>query len=61
MTSTPKNPETFVKIYRHRVMRQSLIISDGRIRGPVGVLPATFTLVGRNKLHQFLILSKNLL
>ena len=42
-------------------MRLSLTRSGGSSRRPVGVLPANFSIFGRKKSHQFLIMSKNLL
>ena len=51
----------FIKICWHWATRLYLMRSGGRRRGPVGVLPATLTIVGRNNSHQFLILSKNLM
>ena len=45
----------------HWTMRLSLTRSGGRSRGSVGVLTSKFSIFGGNNLHQFLILSENLL
>ena len=59
--ASPMCSEIFIEICRHWMMRFSLARSGGRSRRHVGVIPATFTIFGGNKSHQFLILSENLL
>ena len=61
VAATPMCPEIFIEIFRHCMMRLSLTRSGGSSRRPVGVLPANFSIFGRKKSHQFLIMSKNLL
>ena len=61
MDAMPMCPEIFIKICVHWITMMSLTRSDGRSMGYVGVLPDAFSLVGGNKAHQFLILSKNLM
>ena len=51
----------FIKICGHFMMRLSSTMSGGSSLGSVGVIPVTFSVFGGKKLHQFLILSDNLL
>ena len=61
MDATSMGPEIFFKIWRHWATRLSLASSGVRIRGPVVILPSTFTIFLGKKSHQLLVLSNKLL
>ena len=61
LVSTSMCKETFVKMFRYWVTRLFLERSDGRSRGYVDILYATFPTVSGKQYHQLLVLRNNLL